>query len=231
MPSPGGNTTRPDRRRRQGRSSSAADPGQPGRPKRWLAACGRSTLTRVGPDGLEDTHSGVPPSAQRHPPSSGASARSPADRGQAAESAPGPADALLVGEVPPAGRLEVAALNSGAHRSRAMDRSRHQPARPLWMVRHADPVSSVGSGHRTSRGDAASGEVREAIRLIEEDGWVLSRTRGSHRQYKHPSKPGLVTIPGSPARTCPSGCSGASSDKLVFLEINAGQTEPCHARH
>lgn len=41
-------------------------------------------------------------------------------------------------------------------------------------------------------------KVREAIRLIERDGWYLDRTRGSHRQYKHPSKPGLVTIPGKP---------------------------------
>lgn len=41
-------------------------------------------------------------------------------------------------------------------------------------------------------------KVREAIRLIEEDGWYLDRTRGSHRQYKHPSKRGLVTIPGKP---------------------------------
>jgi len=28
------------------------------------------------------------------------------------------------------------------------------------------------------------------------DGWVLVRTRGDHRQYKHPTKPGLVTIAG-----------------------------------
>ena len=41
-------------------------------------------------------------------------------------------------------------------------------------------------------------KVREAIRLIEEDGWYLARTRGSHRQYKHPEKRGLVTIPGRP---------------------------------
>ena len=41
-------------------------------------------------------------------------------------------------------------------------------------------------------------KVREAIRLIERDGWYLDRTRGSHRQYKHSSKPGLVTIPGKP---------------------------------
>ncbi|MFQ5859903.1 MAG: type II toxin-antitoxin system HicA family toxin [Anaerolineae bacterium] len=34
--------------------------------------------------------------------------------------------------------------------------------------------------------------------MIEDDGWVLVRTRGSHRQYKHPEKPGLVTIAGRP---------------------------------
>jgi predicted RNA binding protein YcfA (HicA-like mRNA interferase family) len=42
-------------------------------------------------------------------------------------------------------------------------------------------------------------KVREAIRLVEEDGWYLERTRGSHRQFKHASKPGLVTIPGKPS--------------------------------
>jgi predicted RNA binding protein YcfA (HicA-like mRNA interferase family) len=41
-------------------------------------------------------------------------------------------------------------------------------------------------------------KVREAIKLIEEDGWYLDRTRGSHRQYKHPSKRGRVTIAGKP---------------------------------
>ncbi len=39
-------------------------------------------------------------------------------------------------------------------------------------------------------------KVREVIRLIEEDGWYLVVTRGSHRQYKHPDKPGRVTIAG-----------------------------------
>jgi predicted RNA binding protein YcfA (HicA-like mRNA interferase family) len=42
-------------------------------------------------------------------------------------------------------------------------------------------------------------KVREAIRLIEEDGWSLVATRGSHRQYKHPTKPGRVTIAGKPS--------------------------------
>jgi predicted RNA binding protein YcfA (HicA-like mRNA interferase family) len=42
-------------------------------------------------------------------------------------------------------------------------------------------------------------KVREAIKLIQGDGWYLDRTRGSHRQYRHPRKPGLVTIAGKPS--------------------------------
>jgi predicted RNA binding protein YcfA (HicA-like mRNA interferase family) len=42
-------------------------------------------------------------------------------------------------------------------------------------------------------------KVRDVIRMLEDDGWVRSRTRGSHRQYKHPKKPGLVTIAGTPS--------------------------------
>ena len=37
-------------------------------------------------------------------------------------------------------------------------------------------------------------KVNEVIKLIEKDGWFLVRQKGSHRQYKHPSKKGLVTI-------------------------------------
>jgi predicted RNA binding protein YcfA (HicA-like mRNA interferase family) len=42
-------------------------------------------------------------------------------------------------------------------------------------------------------------KVRDIIRLIEDDGWYLVATRGSHRQYKHPDKPGRVTIAGKPS--------------------------------
>lgn len=42
-------------------------------------------------------------------------------------------------------------------------------------------------------------KVRDAIRLIEEDSWHLVVTRGSHRQYKHPRKPGRVTVAGKPS--------------------------------
>jgi len=48
-------------------------------------------------------------------------------------------------------------------------------------------------------------KVRDAIKLIEADGWALVRTRGSHRQYKHPAKPGLVTIPGKLSKDLPPG--------------------------
>ena len=34
------------------------------------------------------------------------------------------------------------------------------------------------------------------MKLIEEDGWYLVVTKGSHRQYKHPTKAGRVTIAG-----------------------------------
>jgi predicted RNA binding protein YcfA (HicA-like mRNA interferase family) len=42
-------------------------------------------------------------------------------------------------------------------------------------------------------------KVREVIRLIEDDGWLHIATRVSHRQFKHPTKPGRVTIAGKPS--------------------------------
>ena len=39
-------------------------------------------------------------------------------------------------------------------------------------------------------------KVREAIKLIEADGWRKVTTKGSHRQFKHPMKTGRVTIAG-----------------------------------
>lgn len=48
-------------------------------------------------------------------------------------------------------------------------------------------------------------KVRDAIKLIEDDGWFLARTKGSHRQFKHDSKPGLVTISGQFGHDLPPG--------------------------
>ena len=41
-------------------------------------------------------------------------------------------------------------------------------------------------------------KVRDIIKLIERDGWYLVAMKGSHRQYKHPTKVGRVTIAGHP---------------------------------
>jgi predicted RNA binding protein YcfA (HicA-like mRNA interferase family) len=42
-------------------------------------------------------------------------------------------------------------------------------------------------------------KIRDVIRLIEQDGWFLVATKGSHRQFKHAHKPGRVTIAGHPS--------------------------------
>ena len=49
-------------------------------------------------------------------------------------------------------------------------------------------------------------KVIEIIKIIEKDGWYLDRQSGSHRQYKHPAKKGLVTI----------SCHKLSKDVPVF---------------
>jgi predicted RNA binding protein YcfA (HicA-like mRNA interferase family) len=42
-------------------------------------------------------------------------------------------------------------------------------------------------------------KVSEILRLLHADGWHLVATRGSHRQFKHPQKPGRVTVAGKPS--------------------------------
>ena len=52
-------------------------------------------------------------------------------------------------------------------------------------------------------------KVRETIRMVEDDGWFLVATRGSHRQYKHAEKPGRVTIAGKPSDDLSPGTLGS----------------------
>lgn len=55
-------------------------------------------------------------------------------------------------------------------------------------------------------------KVLEILRKLNEDGWQLVHQRGSHRQYKHPTKPGKVTV------------NGKSSDDITgtLLKSNPG---------
>jgi predicted RNA binding protein YcfA (HicA-like mRNA interferase family) len=45
---------------------------------------------------------------------------------------------------------------------------------------------------------------RDVIRAIEQAGWVRVATKGDHRQFKHPARPGRVTVP-HPKRDLPTG--------------------------
>jgi predicted RNA binding protein YcfA (HicA-like mRNA interferase family) len=48
-------------------------------------------------------------------------------------------------------------------------------------------------------------KVRGLITLIEADGWFQVRMRGSHRQFRHPTKAGTVTVAGKPSVDIPPG--------------------------
>lgn len=44
-------------------------------------------------------------------------------------------------------------------------------------------------------------KVKEVIKMLEDDGWILLNIKGDHRQYKHPVKKGKVTVRGKPSET------------------------------
>jgi predicted RNA binding protein YcfA (HicA-like mRNA interferase family) len=48
-------------------------------------------------------------------------------------------------------------------------------------------------------------KFRELVKLIEEDGWRQVRQTGSHQQFAHATKPGIVTIAGHPGKDVPPG--------------------------
>ena len=52
-------------------------------------------------------------------------------------------------------------------------------------------------------------KVAEVLRMLQDDGWRLHATRGSHRQFKHPTKPGRVTVPGKPSDDVAVGTLGS----------------------
>jgi predicted RNA binding protein YcfA (HicA-like mRNA interferase family) len=48
-------------------------------------------------------------------------------------------------------------------------------------------------------------KVREVITLLERDGWDRVKSKSGHRQYKHPTKPGRVTVSGKGSHDLPEG--------------------------
>jgi predicted RNA binding protein YcfA (HicA-like mRNA interferase family) len=66
-------------------------------------------------------------------------------------------------------------------------------------------------------------KVGELIRLLEEDGWRLVRTRGSHRQLRNPSKPGTVTVAGKPSLDVPPGTLNSIFKQAGLKKRGAGE--------
>ena len=52
-------------------------------------------------------------------------------------------------------------------------------------------------------------KVRQLIKLLQEDGWEQVRMRGSHRQFRHPTKPGTITLAGKLGADIPRGTLAA----------------------
>ncbi|MDI6710422.1 MAG: type II toxin-antitoxin system HicA family toxin [Bacillota bacterium] len=48
-------------------------------------------------------------------------------------------------------------------------------------------------------------KIRDILKLLREDGWYQVAQEGSHRQFKHPTKPGRVTVAGHPGDDIPPG--------------------------
>lgn len=48
-------------------------------------------------------------------------------------------------------------------------------------------------------------KVRDVLKILRDDGWYLARTSGSHRHFKHSTKPGIVTVAGKESIDLPIG--------------------------
>ena len=60
----------------------------------------------------------------------------------------------------------------------------------------------------SNKNDMKAYKVIEVLRLLRKDGWRLDRIKGDHRQFKHPTKKGLVTV------------NGKESDMLTQFLLN-----------
>jgi predicted RNA binding protein YcfA (HicA-like mRNA interferase family) len=66
-----------------------------------------------------------------------------------------------------------------------------------WSWSELDRIDSEAGG--------APQAQRDALKLLAENGWTVKRVRGSHRQLKHPSRPGTVTVAGKLSVEIPVG--------------------------
>ena len=88
---------------------------------------------------------------------------------------------------PPERVRSRASLNSSVSRQRTTVPHSHDREQPAPSGRHFRVACYL---HIV--------KVTEILWLLQQGGWELVATRGSHPQYKHGSKPGRVTVPGKP---------------------------------
>lgn len=68
---------------------------------------------------------------------------------------------------------------------------------PQYFVIRIKITTFVSSNHYNMK----RYKVKEIIKMLEADGWVLACWKGDHRQFKHNTKKGRVTVPGKPSAT------------------------------
>ena len=66
-------------------------------------------------------------------------------------------------------------------------------------------------------------KVRDPVKSLEGDGWFLARTRGSHRQFHHPTKRGTVTVSGKPSAEIPPGTPRSALKQAGLLSKEGEQ--------
>ncbi len=75
----------------------------------------------------------------------------------------------------------------------------------FWCGALLECAAGKWTFRRALHGPGESVTVAEVLRLLAEDGWYRVATRGSHRQFKHPWKPGRVTVAGKPGERLARG--------------------------
>ena len=65
----------------------------------------------------------------------------------------------------------------------------------------------------------ATTKVRQVLAMLEADGWYLVTIRGSHRQFKHPTKAGRVTVAGKPSEDMSPGTLNSILKQAALKEI------------
>lgn len=76
-----------------------------------------------------------------------------------------------------------------------------------WFVEITAGILGAGGRMAGARGLSAAmpKKVREVRVVLERNGWALVRQRGSHRHFRHPELPAVITLAGKPSSTVPPG--------------------------